>query len=526
MRHCIYCGMPMEDDDLFCTRCGNEAAPKRMKAASKGAKTGPASAGSASNAKASVSGGMKSASNAKASVPGGMKSAPDAKASAAGGMKFVSDEKWDAGMEADHTIPVLKKNSASVPENREKVSAAVTKKESAPVREKQEDSLTQRLRQRDPEPRGSRKAGSRRGMIYGGSDAGFSAEDGGDKPDVSRYLMIGAIAVVALVFCSLLFMLFRPASGRKDTGEKNTVATYDDNNRQEENLNQGQQTPASGQAASSYARNTQPSSGSAQNEYDSAAQQNNAQSNAVDPAPAGQKTEETAVEAQNPTSDDESAEAQDPSHDESVEAQKAEDADVEENTEQEDEYIAEDDEDYETGWVTDEDGNEVYYPDEDESLSDNNQTVVDGEEDSGAAVAAQTIDQTAEEEAAGSVVDQEVTADMGLSGDNVTAEDGSEYILADSGSRYYTREELEELDDYSLQMAINEVYARHGRKFDTDSIRDYFESKSWYQGTIDPEVFDAEDTDYFNEYEEANNALLAEIRSERMAAAEGAVQQQ
>ena len=500
----------MEDDDLFCTRCGNEAAPKRMKAASKGAKTGPASAGSASNAKASVSGGMKSASNAKASVPGGMKSAPDAKASAASGMKFVSDEKWDAGMEADHTIPVLKKNSASVPENREKVSAAVTKKESAPVREKQEDSLTQRLRQRDPEPRGSRKAGSRRGMIYGGSDAGFSAEDGGDKPDVSRYLMIGAIAVVALVFCSLLFMLFRPASGRKDTGEKNTVATYDDNNRQEENLNQGQQTPASGQAASSYARNTQPSSGSAQNEYDSAAQQNNAQSNAVDPAPAGQKTEETAVEAENPTSDDESAEAQDPSHDESVEA----------------EYIAEDDEDYETGWVTDEDGNEVYYPDEDESLSDNNQTVVDGEEDSGAAVAAQTIDQTAEEEAAGSVVDQEVTADMGLSGDNVTAEDGSEYILADSGSRYYTREELEELDDYSLQMAINEVYARHGRKFDTDSIRDYFESKSWYQGTIDPEVFDAEDTDYFNEYEEANNALLAEIRSERMAAAEGAVQQQ
>jgi hypothetical protein len=78
----------------------------------------------------------------------------------------------------------------------------VTKKESAPVREKQEDSLTQRLRQRDPEPRGSRKAGSRRGMIYGGSDAGFSAEDGGDKPDVSRYLMIGAIAVVALLIAA------------------------------------------------------------------------------------------------------------------------------------------------------------------------------------------------------------------------------------------------------------------------------------------------------------------------------------
>ena len=29
MRKCIYCGMPMEDDDLFCTRCGKEVPGER-----------------------------------------------------------------------------------------------------------------------------------------------------------------------------------------------------------------------------------------------------------------------------------------------------------------------------------------------------------------------------------------------------------------------------------------------------------------------------------------------------------------
>ena len=91
----------------------------------------------------------------------------------------------------------------------------------------------------------------------------------------------------------------------------------------------------------------------------------------------------------------------------------------------------------------------------------------------------------------------------------------SSYILADSNSRLYSREELERMDNYTLQMAINEIYARHGRKFKTDSIREYFEGKSWYTGTIEPEAFDGNEGNYFNDYESANRELMARIRASR-----------
>ena len=68
-----------------------------------------------------------------------------------------------------------------------------------------------------------------------------------------------------------------------------------------------------------------------------------------------------------------------------------------------------------------------------------------------------------------------------------------------------------------LELAKNEIYARHGRKFVTQRIADYFNSKSWYKGTVEPETFDA-DTSVFNEYEVANIQKIADtegkLRSE------------
>ena len=90
-----------------------------------------------------------------------------------------------------------------------------------------------------------------------------------------------------------------------------------------------------------------------------------------------------------------------------------------------------------------------------------------------------------------------------------------EYILYDSNSRLYSKAELEKLDDMTLQMAINEIYARHGRKFDTKDIREYFEKKSWYRGTIDPKDFDGREKEYFNKFEEGNRQTMVEIRDER-----------
>ena len=99
----------------------------------------------------------------------------------------------------------------------------------------------------------------------------------------------------------------------------------------------------------------------------------------------------------------------------------------------------------------------------------------------------------------------------------VAASGDSSYILADSDKRTYSREELSRLDDYTRQMAINELYARHGRKFKTPEIQEYFDGKSWYDGTISPEEFDGNEAAYFNNYEMKNRELMAKIRDERAA---------
>ena len=56
------------------------------------------------------------------------------------------------------------------------------------------------------------------------------------------------------------------------------------------------------------------------------------------------------------------------------------------------------------------------------------------------------------------------------------------------------------------RLALNEIYARHGRKFNDPDYRAYFNSKSWYNGTIDPDDFD--DTALFNKYELANRDYI------------------
>ena len=71
------------------------------------------------------------------------------------------------------------------------------------------------------------------------------------------------------------------------------------------------------------------------------------------------------------------------------------------------------------------------------------------------------------------------------------------------------------LKSEQLELAKNEIYARHGRQFVTDYIADYFNSKSWYQGTIDPDTFDAEQNSIFNEYELANISKIAEWEEQK-----------
>ena len=95
-----------------------------------------------------------------------------------------------------------------------------------------------------------------------------------------------------------------------------------------------------------------------------------------------------------------------------------------------------------------------------------------------------------------------------------TTETG-EYFFPESSSRYLTDEEISVYSSDQLELAKNEIYARHGRQFVTDYIADYFNSKSWYQGTIDPDTFDAEQNTIFNEYELANISKIAQWEEQK-----------
>ena len=67
---------------------------------------------------------------------------------------------------------------------------------------------------------------------------------------------------------------------------------------------------------------------------------------------------------------------------------------------------------------------------------------------------------------------------------------GGGYILAESSQRALTDGDVSGMSYDDMQMAINEIYARHGRKFGSSGIQSYFESQPWYQGSVEPEQFD------------------------------------
>lgn len=80
-------------------------------------------------------------------------------------------------------------------------------------------------------------------------------------------------------------------------------------------------------------------------------------------------------------------------------------------------------------------------------------------------------------------------------------DESGKYILPYSDSSYISFSDLYNLSQSEVSLARNEIYARHGRKFNTVSIREYFESKTWYEPYIDPNDFSES---IFNEYEKEN----------------------
>ena len=76
-----------------------------------------------------------------------------------------------------------------------------------------------------------------------------------------------------------------------------------------------------------------------------------------------------------------------------------------------------------------------------------------------------------------------------------------EYIIANVDKDIISLDSLRTLSDVDLILARNEIFARHGRRFNTTWIQEYFDKQSWYEGTIAPEDFDP---DVLNDVEHAN----------------------
>ena len=87
---------------------------------------------------------------------------------------------------------------------------------------------------------------------------------------------------------------------------------------------------------------------------------------------------------------------------------------------------------------------------------------------------------------------------------------GQDYIIPDSGTRQLTDADLEGLTAQELTYARNEIYARHGRAFNSTELQQYFDSKGWYlrdDSFKDSELSKLESTnaEFISEYQQDHN---------------------
>lgn len=83
--------------------------------------------------------------------------------------------------------------------------------------------------------------------------------------------------------------------------------------------------------------------------------------------------------------------------------------------------------------------------------------------------------------------------------------DENGFILPDSSVREIAEQEIESLSRYEMYLVIQEIYARHGKKFDDVMLYGYFHAKPWYEPY--KQVFDENN---LTETERHNIGLLAE----------------
>lgn len=87
-------------------------------------------------------------------------------------------------------------------------------------------------------------------------------------------------------------------------------------------------------------------------------------------------------------------------------------------------------------------------------------------------------------------------------------EESSMYIIPESNQRLLTSSDISGMSIKELNYARNEIYARHGRRFSSNELQTYFDSKSWYNGTINAADFDANYSGSLSDIEKKNAEFL------------------
>lgn len=96
---------------------------------------------------------------------------------------------------------------------------------------------------------------------------------------------------------------------------------------------------------------------------------------------------------------------------------------------------------------------------------------------------------------------------------SLTYYDGADYILPDSGTKLINKADIQNLSKDKLSLARNEIYARHGRKFQMTEFQTYFESKSWYK--VNPNYDYTDDNNNLNDIEKTNVDTILSVENSK-----------
>ena len=100
-------------------------------------------------------------------------------------------------------------------------------------------------------------------------------------------------------------------------------------------------------------------------------------------------------------------------------------------------------------------------------------------------------------------------SDLDEDSDNYSdSSEENEYVLPDSAKRKLKKSDLRGLSIEELRIARNEIYARHGRMFDDKKLQKYFDSQSWYEGTVPASEFSE---DVLSSVEKKNVAFIRQF---------------